>query len=204
MERLFKTTRTIERLRSGPLGPSLQQLVEHFLSQGYFAGTGCRWRLRIALRLVAWLKRSRVAMKDVTPAHIERFITRYCTVKQGDAKTIRVFSDILIANGIIPKQPPALKTAQEKVLDEFTTYLRQQRALAASTISSLRGRIHAFLTYRFAGGSIDLAKIQPCELIDFVRHEAARNCPGSAKNTTAALRSFLRFAGILAVSLIGT
>ena len=84
-------------------------------------------------------------MEDVTPAHVHRFIARYCSVKQGDAKTLQVFFDILVERGVVPRQSEPVKTDAEKAVDEFAGYLRQQRALAARTIDSYRFPVRQFL-----------------------------------------------------------
>jgi integrase/recombinase XerD len=193
MERLFKDTRAIERFRSGPFGTYIQQLADHLRQQGYARGNS-RWRIRIAYRFAVWLVGSHIPMEDVTRAHVHRFVARYCSVKQGDAKTLRMFFDILVEKGVLPRQSEPVKTDAEKAVDEFAVYLRQQRALAAGTIESYRFPVRQFLAQHFSDGRVDLSTIRPQDVINFVRHEAARKCPASVKNTTGALRSFLQYA----------
>ena len=193
MERLFKDSRAIERFRSGPFGTYIQHLADHLQQQGY-ARVSRRWRIRVAYRFAVWLEESRIPVEDVTPAHVHRFIARYCSVKQGDAKTLQVFFDILVERGVVPRQSEPVKTDAEKAVDEFAGYLRQQRALAARTIESYRFPVRQFLARHFSDRRVNLSIIRPQDVIDFVRHEAARKCAASAKNTTSALRSFLRYA----------
>ncbi len=104
MERLFKDTAAIEKFRSSLLGPHLQQLAEHLSKRGYARGNS-RWRIRIAYRFVGWLERSGIPVQEVTPAHVNRFVARYCSVKQGDARTLRMLLDILVENRVASRPP---------------------------------------------------------------------------------------------------
>ncbi len=192
MERLFKDTAAIEKFRSSPLGPHLQQLAEHLSKRGYARGNS-RWRIRIAYRFVGWLERSGIPVQEVTPAHVNRFVARYCSVKQGDARTLRMLLDILVENRVASRPPELPKTEAEKITDEFAAYLRQERALAPSTVSYYRACIRSFVAHCFSGGSINLSAVCPKDVIGFVRYDATRRCAASAKNTGTALRSFLQY-----------
>jgi site-specific recombinase XerD len=192
MERFFNDSRTIQRFRSGPLGPYIQQLAEELASQGY-ARCDSRLRLRIAHQFGLWLTRCRIQIPDVAISDADRFVAKHGNVKQGDAKTVRMLFEILVRRGIVRPRPEPAKTEAERIVDKFATYLLQERALSPRTISGVRRQIRFFLAFRFGAGAVDLAAIRPEDVIAFVRHEAARKCAASAKNTTSALKAFFKY-----------
>jgi site-specific recombinase XerD len=124
---------------------------------------------------------------------VNRFVARYGSVKQGDAKTLRTFLDILVKNGVVSRSPKPAGTEADRIADEFAEYLQQERALAPCTISYYRFLVASFVVHCFGGGCIDLSAICPRDVIAFVRYDATRRCAASAKNTATALRSFLRY-----------
>jgi site-specific recombinase XerD len=192
MERFFNDSRTVQRFRSGPLGPYIQQLAEELTSQGY-ARCGSRLRLRIAHKFGLWLRRCHIQIPDVTISDVDRYVAKYGNVKQGDAKSVRMLLDILVRRGLVRPRPEPARTDAERVVDEFSTYLLQERALSPRTISGVCRQIRCFLAFRFGAGAVDLSSILPQEVIAFVRHEALRKCSASAKNTTSALKSFFQY-----------
>lgn len=192
MERLFKDAAAIQRFRSCPAGPYLQLLADHLSRRGY-APRNSRWRIRITYRFVDWLQSSGIPLKNATHAHVDSFVLRYCSVKQGDAKTLRMFHSILVENGAVFPIPEPAKTEGARIADEFAEYLCKDRALAPSTISSYRPLVESFLVHCFGSGSIDLSAVCPRDVIAFVRYDATRRSAVSAKNTAVALRSFLRY-----------
>lgn len=192
MERFFKDSRTIERFRSGPLGPYIQQLAEELASHGY-ARCDSRLRLRIAHQFGSWLTRRRIEITDLTIRDANRYVAKYGNIKQGDAKSVRMLLDILVRRGLVQPQPEPAKTEAERVVDEFSTYLSQERSLSPRTIGGVCRQIRFFLAFRFSDGTVDLSTILPKDVIAFVRHEAARKCAASAKNTTSALKSFFQY-----------
>ena len=204
MERFFKDSRTIRRFRSGPLGPYIQQLAEELASQGH-ARCGTRLRLRIAHQFGLWLAKCRIEIADLSIGDADRYVAKYGNVKQGDAKSVRMLFDILVRRGIVRPQPEPAKTEAERVVDEFSSYLLQMRALSPRTISGVCRQIRFLLTFLFGAGAVNLSEILPEDVIAFVRHEAARKCAASAKNTTSALKSFfqyLQFSRALARDLV--
>lgn len=192
IERFFKDSRTIQRFRSGPLGPYIQQLTDELSRQGYARGA-TRLRVRIAHQFGLWLTKRHVQITDLTTSHANQYLARYANIKQGDAKTLRMLLDILVGEGIVRRPPEPAKTEAEKSVDGFSIYLEQQLALAPRTIEGLSRHIRFFLAYRFGDMVVDLRAVQPEDVIAFVRRDAARKCAASAKNTTTALRSFLRY-----------
>ena len=82
----------------------------------------------------------------------------------------------------------------ERCLRAFESYLRQERALAPSTIISYLSFVRAFLMDRFGGDPVMLSRLGARDVVRFVQRQASRLHLKRAKLLTCALRSFLRYA----------
>jgi integrase/recombinase XerD len=89
---------------------------------------------------------------------------------------------------------PRDATPLQCLLDEYAFYLRQERALAASTLATYLRFVRCFLTERFGTRRLQLSRLRAADVVPFVQQQAGRVHRKVAKLATAALRSFLRFA----------
>jgi integrase/recombinase XerD len=194
VERFFKDSKAIQRFRSGPLGPQIQELAEELTQDGY---TRCsvRIKIRTADHFSRWLKRRRTPLGEITPKHARLYTDRHGCKRSGDPETLGRLLRILATRGLIagPEPKPA-KTPSESAVDTYAEYLRQEHGLAASTIVYHRRFIARFLASRFGSGRLELSALQASDVITFVQQEAARVASVSAKQLTTALRSFLAYA----------
>jgi len=90
-----------------------------------------------------------------------------------------------------PQIPP--KTAIDLALEEFGQYLCEVRGTTIGTYNEYARHVRKFLQARYGSGPIDLTSIEAGDLHAFVSLQAKRATKPSAKWTTTALRSFLRF-----------
>jgi integrase/recombinase XerD len=98
--------------------------------------------------------------------------------------------------------PPC--TPAERFEEAYARYLRQDRALAKSTIINYVPFIADFLRDRFGAGPVALRRVQAVDVIRFVQCRARHLRGKRAKLMTTALRSFFRYArlqGEIAVDL---
>jgi integrase/recombinase XerD len=201
MERFFNDPRTIAKYRTGLLGLNIQQLADELFSQGY-TRLSIRVRVRALARFGCWLKKRRIAVQDLTMEHARSYLDLYGTVKNGDGKMLQMLLELLTRNGLLhqPIQPFTDESDITSIVRKFLDYLRQQRGLAPGTIKSHRIYTGKFLDYRFSDGQVDLLKIEAKDIIAFIRKEAARRTPMSARHVSSILRSFATYlfsAGII-------
>lgn len=105
------------------------------------------------------------------------------------------FRDHLIAHAGAPDRvPPPPDPSPRAVLRRaYESYLREQRALAETTIAGCLRFYDLFLTHRFGDGLGDLDGIGPDDVVGFVR---AYRSPGRAprdRGAPSALRNLFRF-----------
>jgi integrase/recombinase XerD len=201
MERFFNDPRTIAKYRTGLLGLNIQQLADELFSQGY-TRLSIRVRVRALARFGCWLKKRRIAVQDLTMEHARSYLDLYGTVKNGDGKMLQMLLELLTRNGLLhqPIHPPTDESDITSIVRKFLDHLRQQRGLAPGTIKNHRIYTGKFLDYRFSDGQVDLLKIEAKDIIAFIRKEAARRTPMSARHVSSILRSFATYlfsAGII-------
>jgi integrase/recombinase XerD len=194
MERFFEDPRTIAKFRAGPLGLNMQQLADELCHLGY-TRLSIRVRIQALARFGCWLKKSSISLQDLTSAHTKSYVHRYGTVKNGDAKMLRMLLELLSRNGLLHRQiqSPAGDSGATSIVGKFLDYLRQQRGLASGTIKNHRIYVAEFLGYRFPDGAVDLSKIEAKDLVTFMQKEAARRTPMSARHVSTILRSFTAY-----------
>jgi integrase/recombinase XerD len=85
-------------------------------------------------------------------------------------------------------------TTIDKLLDDFSFYLQQERVLAPTTVANYVSLIKKFLTHRFGTGPADLSDLTAAQVVGSVQRLVPSLCRKRAKVMTSALRSFLRYA----------
>lgn len=87
------------------------------------------------------------------------------------------------------------KSGVDLLVDEYSSYLQQERGLAVTTIGQYLWCARQFLKRLYDTGRVRLSSLRAREIADFVRQEAPRHSTFKAiKMMTTVLRSFLRFA----------
>src|SRR5579864_1147941 len=89
---------------------------------------------------------------------------------------------------------PRRGTTIDKLLDDFSFYLQQERVLAPTTVANYVSLIKKFLTHRFGTGPADLSDLTAAQVVGSVQRLVPSLCRKRAKVMTSALRSFLRYA----------
>jgi integrase/recombinase XerD len=181
----------------GPLVPYIAALAEQMRLQGY-SKISVGNATRIVADFSGWLKQKNIAKEDISPEHTERYL-RHCahhrSLRSGDAATLRRLLNLLREEGVIKQRPARTEpTPNERLLDEYALYLRQERALAPKTLVLYLPIIRCFLMQRFGKDRPQLSVLRAADVVRFVQQQVARLSPQTAKMVTKALRSFLNFA----------
>lgn len=86
------------------------------------------------------------------------------------------------------------RTTIDRLLDDLSLYLQQERVLAPTTVANYVFLIKKFLTHRFGTGPADLSDLTAAQVVGSVQRLVPSLCRKRAKVMTSALRSFLRYA----------
>jgi len=100
---------------------------------------------------------------------------------------------VLRSKGCIPPRAASGASAVQKELDGFEAYLAQVCGLAPATRSNRLHYVRAFLESRFGRRPIELARLKPKDILQFVSHHGDEGHLGAVKVICSSLRSYLRF-----------
>jgi len=196
MGKLYPKTRS--HSLDAPEGPLAEYLgaFECLLNDQGYAKESVRRHLLLIADFSVWLKHKKMSIKEVTHENAQRYLHfrahRRCP-RKGANYALRRFVQLLQENGILAKDAPVSKTPVEKLVNEYSLYLHQERGLAATTIKRYRWCARLFLTKQFGDRAARLSDLGAKEIIDFVQSEADQR-PTRAQSMTKVLRSLLRYA----------
>lgn len=197
MNKFFKNTRTIERMKEGPLGRHVPQYALMLHADGY-ARTSGRRMLETVTDFNRWLQKKRIQPGQMISCHVERYlqhIKRTCPRPfTGSRVAVTRWLALLREQKMIPPPSPPMLVPSELVVSDYDHYLDQQRGLSCHTRTAYRYLVFRFLTHKFGRGPIDLKKLCASDLIECVRGYAVGRSNKQAFRMASALRSYLRYA----------
>ncbi len=182
----------------GPLAGHIGSFADSLGAIGY-ATDSIHRQVRIGACFSHWLGRRAVTPDGITSGHATRYL-RYRARRQrpcrGDGAALTHLIDFLRGEGVIPAERIAARepTPIDRWACAYEVYLREGRALASTTIVNYVPFVRDFLRHRFGTKPVELSCLNACDVLRFVRQQAARLHRKRAKLMTTALRSFLRYA----------
>jgi integrase len=198
IERYFIQAKAICRLRSGPIGPYLLELVSALEQRRYSKDT-IRRHLRGADALGRWLQGQNVALMEANQNHIEQYRCQQARIPtvgylQGRlckaATSIPVIAKLLREQGIFSGS--AAVSIAEAWLDRFDDHLAHVHGMSRYSrdnyVRYARRLIQSLQTNEPDWSTLDAGHIS-----EFVRREVVRLQPGSCRQPVTAVRAILRF-----------
>lgn len=153
INQLFTFSKTIERLRQGPLSEHLDAYAAGVAEQGY-AHHSIRQQIVVIADFSRWLKRKQIDAQALNSEVVDRFLRlrrRQQRVRRGDPKALQRLLAMLRQTGVVkPDKPPVADNARSRITSEFRRYLlqdaddRQQRC--STTFPSLRSSCRSDFT----------------------------------------------------------
>ncbi len=177
---------------TGPLTSYATGFRGELESQGYRRNAVCD-QLRVLAHVSRWLEEKDLGPADLTrEISLEFLATRRQTgyVLWCSEKGVEPLLTYLRRVGAAPAfAPPAPATAVEHLLEEFRSYLLDERGLAPGTVT-VDVRVARRFLERRPQDDLGLDAVSAADIVNFVTEQCER---GSAANVTAGLRAFLRF-----------
>jgi site-specific recombinase XerD len=188
----------LSRPLEGPLSAHIGAFAQWARDLGYAWASRYR-QVLLAACFSRWLGQQAVSVRRVSAEHQARYLrcrARHVQVRREDATALGQFLAFLRHEGVIPaeEKPPRRLTSVERETQAFETYLRNERALAETTIAYYVRFVRGFLEARFGKGRVPLSHLCADDVLRFVQRQAARLHVKRAKQLTTALRSFLHYA----------
>jgi site-specific recombinase XerD len=188
----------LSRPLEGPLSAHIGAFAVSVREQGYAPDTQQR-QVMLAACFSRWLGQKAISAQRVCAEHLTQCLrsrARHLRIHRGDAAALRQFLEFLRREGIVPaeKTSSCPLTPVEQTVREFETYLRNERALAETTIAYYVLYPLRFLTDRFGEGRVVLSRLSASDVVRFVQRQVPRLHQKRAKRLTSTLRSFLNYA----------
>jgi site-specific recombinase XerD len=209
MNRFFRDKKTLEHMKSGPLGLYIDRYADQLEAEGY-ARYSASHMLRLVTLFSQWLETKGVLSREITPQHVTDYLRARKRVGYqpglGDSTTLIRMLKLLNEDGVIGlRDPKPSPTPSEKLLKQYDAYLAKEQCLALNTRISYHSFVGKFVADALGKGLADLPKLRATDVIKHVQFRAKMLKPKCAQLMTTALRSFLRFAqyrGKLALNLV--
>jgi site-specific recombinase XerD len=188
----------LSQVPEGPIAPYLGMFADSLGVTGY----SVKWIHRQVLLgacFSQWLGQKPVALQDITADHLTRYLkyrARRLPPRCGDHAALAHLVELLRREGVVPNERLAVPepSSVDHCIRAYEVYLREGRALAATTIIYYVRFARDFLQHYFGAKVVKLSCLSAADVVRFVRHQAPRLHRKCAKLMTTALRSFLNYA----------
>ena len=198
---LKRPRRTREWLRHGVLAEVAEGFEGYLRDHGYTA-----MMVGIHLGGVAhfahWLTRTDRNVSDIDEALIRRFLDQHlpecrclrpCTRQRPELHHALTTLLLWLQQEGLVASVSARRSSLENELDQFERHLSGVCGLAATTRSGYLHVVRHFLSSRFAGQPLHLARVTSEQVRSFIEVHAGHWRPISLRSVGVALRSYFRF-----------
>lgn len=192
----FQRTKTLCRMRGGPLGVYVDEFAALLQQQGYACSKGGEI-IRVVAYFSHWLYQRNLGAGDVDADSVKRFLAHRKGRRfagQGGAAALHKMLGLLHSKGVaLLACPPKHLSACERAGEDFGCYLVKQCGLASVTLRCYLPFISKFLAEQFGDGPVEFKELSTAKVIGFVQRHSHDQSPSSAKHLVTALRTFLRY-----------
>lgn len=209
LDRFYSNPKTLERLRSGPLGPYMDSVATQLFEQGFTRENSGQHQIHLLGELNRWLEKRGLGVGALDEEKIQEFRNE---LQQGQwLREVKAGWRLLLKHlrdrGIVPvRQVEVDETPCCRLEREFARYLVEQRSLSQKSVQIYLAPVHCFLSDRFGSGPLSLSELTVRDVTRFVLRCCGPEARCSNFSLASALRNFLRFLylrGDLAVDLAG-
>ncbi len=185
-----------QRLRSSVIGSHVDAFCARLAGLGYRRAT-IHQKLWVVASLARWMADKHMGVVDLDERRVEAFLSgrrRRGRTSRGFRLTILLLLEELRSAGVVPTPAPVGDDSpRATLLAGYEKYLRQERALAESTIAGYLEFVCACVDERLDGGAARPDTLRPGDVREFLIARVHRMVPKRAQFMGSALRSFLRF-----------
>ena len=192
-------------LRSSVLSQSADAYVGYLQDHRYCPAT-VRAYLHSVEHFAHWMTKRRFLLRSIDELLVQRFVTEHlpaCNCSspcQRNVSAVRPalahLLQVLRGKGRISKLQTLVPQTIQDELDRFNAHLDAVCGLASATRTSRRMWMGKFLVGRFGSTPIEIDRIQPADIVEFMVQPTNHYSPGTAAVLGSALRSYLRYRAV--------
>ncbi|WP_158307698.1 site-specific integrase [Alicycliphilus denitrificans] len=194
-------TQTFEHPRQSAHSSSSMAFVAVFAERRRACGyrpASMKASLGLVKDFAVWLDQRPVRSPGTCADRVAEYLNERWTQRRrrrGDVHTLREFIGLIEGDGLTGHTDVVtLASPVEQALQEFVSYLRDERGLTQASIRLYGDAVGRFLRHVFGAAEVQLGALTPADVVRFVQAEAARlNHAKQAQAMTSALRSFLQY-----------
>lgn len=187
--------RRAHRLRSGALGAHIDPFAQRLREDGYSWHAADRI-LRVFADLGAWLHSKRIDVCLLDESIISRYRDHRIRVglvdKCANAALARLLA-FLREIDVCANRVTLAETSIDVFLDEYRSFLTQQRGLAPASVRARLGTARRFVKVQRLDDASRRSSLTAGTVIEYVRRYARADRPQSAKAMCSGLRAFLAY-----------
>lgn len=196
IEFLFTQESTLARLQSGPLAQHLPFIAEALHQEKYPPETVRRY-VRVADRFGRWLHKHGLRLTETDETTLARYRASTGRRQNGQLRAAgRGLSKVLTllrAQHAVSEAVSVAPTETDTLVAAFDSHLQRTAGLLPGTRSHYLRYATLFVKAVFGTAPIDITKVTPQAIVDFVRGQAAKLKPSAYAPPATAMRVFPRF-----------
>ena len=192
-------------LRSSVLSQSADAYVGYLQDHRYCPAT-VRAYLHSVEHFAHWMTKRRFLLRSIDELLVQRFVTEHlpaCNCSSPCQRNVTAVRpalahllQILRRDGRISELQALVPQTIQDELDRFNAHLDAVCGLASATRTSRRMWVGKFLVDRFGSTPIEIDRIQPADIVEFMVQPTNHYSPGTAAVLGSALRSYLRYRAV--------
>jgi integrase/recombinase XerD len=189
-------------LETSVLATSADSLIGYLRGHGYNAFT-IRHHVRSVCHFAYWLTKHRIQLPRVDEELVHQFVTKHLPAcdcpglcqhgPHGVHAALRHLLPILREEGRIPPARIEFPPTVHNELQRYDSYLAEICGLAPATREYRLPWVGRFMVHCFGDDPVDLSRIGPREVVDFMAQPNKNYKPGTMAVIAAAVRSYLRY-----------
>jgi site-specific recombinase XerD len=196
IEYFYSEPRMLQRCRSGPLGPQLDQFAKLLKQTGYTHLSG-QGKMTVVAQLNQWMAAKGFSLQHLNDQQIRAFQAyrrKRRSSHHGENATLALFLGMLRQADLIPAAPEQMpKSPIDLLVRDYSQFLIQERGLSQITLRHRLPIVRQFLSRCFRSAKVHLNRLQAGDVSRFVLGAVRDQRHDYCQLVTTTLRSYLDF-----------
>jgi site-specific recombinase XerD len=181
---------------------AVEEFADWLGKLGYATAT-LREKVRFARALANWMKARGLSVADLDERCVGAALKHRGASSGNRRRALLHFLEFLRDRRVVAAlEMPDDRSPAAQLEERYARYLRDDRGLVEATVVNYRGFACRFLAERFGRRATDLTKLSPRHATDFLLRHLRTMSPKRAQLMGCALRSFLRFSFLKAMTTV--